>query len=72
MIHIKKPILYWLEKNLKTCSILAMLLVCTTFSSCEKELPYNTAKNTTFVKIYGGSKNQQGSDIKATPDGGYI
>ncbi|CAN5548824.1 hypothetical protein BH23BAC1_BH23BAC1_11810 [soil metagenome] len=61
------------KKLNKDCLFLGQILFLSFFLfACDRDLPSRQVKTESFVKIYGGSKNQQGKDIKETPDGGYL
>ncbi|MDN5217151.1 hypothetical protein QQ020_34080 [Fulvivirgaceae bacterium BMA12] len=56
--------------KLKLLSILAG--VCLSCLSCDDDATIDLEQSKSFVKFYGGLRDQKGSDVKQTPDGGYI
>lgn len=49
-----------------------ILFFCIGLIACEKESPIVQSRSASFIKMFGGAKSQFGSDVKNTPDGGYI
>ena len=56
------------KKNLFV-TLATLCLIC---AACDDDAIINTDQSKSFVKFYGGIKDQEGVDVRQTPDGGYI
>ena len=59
-------------KNNKNSLFFTLVSLCLICFSCRDDAILSVDQSKSFVKFYGGIRDQEGVDIKQTPDGGYI
>ena len=60
------------SKSYKLNLLIMLAGICLVCLSCDDDARINADQSKSFVKFYGGIKDQKGSDVKQTADGGYI